>query len=386
MKKILIAVDSFKESLTSLQVARALEEGFNRVPVNIATRIVPMADGGEGTVQSLVDACSGHIRPLMVQDPLGREVEAFYGILGDGKTAVIEMAAASGLPHVKEDERDPLITTTYGTGQLIRDALDQGCRSFLLGIGGSATNDAGVGMFQALGGRVLDEEGESLDFGGKELLRLSHIDWTDLDPRISESTFQVACDVENPLLGARGASHIYGPQKGASREDIEILEKALGHFAQLVEGDLQKRIRDVPGAGAAGGLGAGLIAFTGALLRPGIQIVMEMTGLKKELQDAHLVITGEGRLDEQTLEGKVPVGVAQLAKEFDLPVIAVVGTLFQDGLGVYEAGIDAVFSIVEGPMPLDRALAEAHRMVANTGEAILRVLWVGGFCDAATAG
>lgn len=381
LKKIVIAIDSFKESLTSLQVARALEEGLQRFSPSFHITIIPMADGGEGTVQSLVDAKKGYLQSVMVQDPLGREIEAFYGIIGDNKTAVIEMAAASGLPLLKEKERDPLVTSTYGTGQLIKDALDAGCRNFLLGIGGSATNDGGVGMFQALGGRALDEKGEDLGWGGEELLRISRLDWKGLDPRIGESTFQVACDVENPLLGKRGATQVYGPQKGALPEQMEILEQALTRFAQVVEADLGKEIRELPGAGAAGGLGAGLMAFTGAVLRPGIQLVVEMTGLKEELQDAHLVITGEGRLDGQTLAGKVPVGVAQAAKEFGLPVIAVVGTLCQEGLAVYQAGIDAVLSIIDRPMSLEQALRDTHSMLIQTGETILRLLCIGGWND-----
>lgn len=378
MKTILIAVDSFKESMTSLEAAKALEEGLKRASEKIVIKKVPMADGGEGTVQALVDATKGEIYRANVKDPLGREIEAFYGVLGDKKTAIIEMAAASGLPLLKREERDPLKTTTYGTGELIKEALDQGCREFIIGIGGSATNDGGAGMFQALGGKLLDRDGIRLGFGGEELLRLSQIDWSGLDPRVRDSSFQVACDVDNPLLGKRGASHIYGPQKGATKEMIEILDKALENFAHILESSLREEIREIPGAGAAGGLGAGLIAFTGAVLRPGIQIVVEKNGLEEMLKIAHLVITGEGRLDEQTLSGKVPVGVAQIAERARVPVIAVVGTLQQEGLAVYQRGIEAVFSILDRPMSLDEALNEGPRMMKNTGESIMRLLSLGG--------
>lgn len=379
MKKIVIAIDSFKESLSSLEVAKALEEGIRKYSQKIQIEKVPMADGGEGTVQSLVDATKGKMIRAHVKDPLGRKIEAFYGILGDSKTAVIEMAAASGLPLLKKEERDPLKTTTYGTGELIKHALHQGCRQFIIGIGGSATNDGGAGMFQALGGRLLDSQGRSLGYGGEELLRLSQIDESGLDPRIKDSSFQVACDVENPLLGLRGASHIYGPQKGGTPEMVEVLDKALEHFAHGLELLKGKTIRDIPGSGAAGGLGAGLIAFTEATLRPGIEIVIEKTGLRTILKGAHLVITGEGRLDEQTLEGKVPIGVANVVKNTGVPVIAVVGTLEQRGLAVYQKGIHAVFSIIDGPMSLDQALLESQRMIVNTGESIIRLLSIGGW-------
>lgn len=356
--KIVIAMDSFKGSLTALTASRAFETGLRSALPEAEIISIPMADGGEGTVQALVDATGGKIIREWVTGPLGDPVEAFYGILGDERTAVIEMAAASGLPLVPSEKRNPFITTTYGTGELIKRALDRGCREFYIGIGGSATNDGGAGMAQALGIKLLDREGKELAFGGKALKDLAQIDMSQLDPRLQESTIRVACDVDNPLCGKRGAAHVYGPQKGATPEMILALDEALLHFANVIKKDTLQEILHIKGAGAAGGLGGGMIAFLGAQLRPGIELVMEQAKLRDRIKGADLVITGEGQIDQQTIYGKTPIGVARVAKEFNIPVIAVAGSVKEGAQAVYQHGIDAVFSIVQGPISLQEAMEE----------------------------
>ena len=375
--KIVIAPDSFKGSLTALEAANAIEEGLKRFFPEAEIIKVPMADGGEGTVQSLVDATGGRIVKRIVTGPLGDKVEAQFGILGDGRTAVIEMASASGLPLVPPDKRNPMVTTTYGTGELIKAALDMGCRKFIIGIGGSATNDGGGGMAQALGVKLLDEEGNDIPFGGGGLLKLDRIDISTLDPRIAESEIVVACDVDNPLTGPRGAARVYSPQKGATPDMVEILDKALEHFAEVVKRDLGRDIKDVPGAGAAGGLGAGLMAFLNARLQLGVDIVIEATGLEGKVKGADLVITGEGGIDSQTIYGKTPIGVAKVAKKFGIPVLAVAGGISDDASVVYEHGIDGLMSIIPRPMTLDEAMAQGKKLLSDAAERIARLIAVG---------
>jgi len=372
--KILVAPDSFKESLTAVEAADSLEQGLKRAKSDFTIEKFPMADGGEGTVKSLVNATNGRLINKSVTGPLGGEVKAFYGILGDGKTAVIEMAAASGLALVPPEKRNPEKTTTYGTGELIAAALDQGCRKLIIGIGGSATNDCGVGMAQALGGKFLDDKGTNISKGGENLQNIANIDLSQLDKSIEEAEIEVACDVDNPLYGKAGAAYVYGPQKGASPEQIKRLDQGLRNIAQVIEQDLQLEVADIPGAGAAGGLGAGLLAFLGAELRPGIEIVMEATNLQDKIADFDVVITGEGKLDSQTISGKAPIGVAQAAKETSIPVIGVAGTLGSEVKEVYNHGIDAVFSMVNQPIELNQALAEADELLADLGENIGRML------------
>jgi len=350
--KIIIAPDSFKGSLTAIEVSDAIEQGVREIFPEAEIVKIPMADGGDGTVQCLVNTTGGKILEEKVIGPLGDEVLASYGILADKKTAVIEMAAASGLTLVPEGKRNPLITTTYGTGQLINAALDQGCRKMIIGIGGSATNDGGAGMVQALGVKLLDQEGKEIGFGGGELKKIIRIDTKYLDKRLSDTKVLVASDVNNPLCGPKGASRVYGPQKGATPEIIEELDKSLAYFAKLVKRDLHKDIKDIPGAGAAGGLGAGLMAFLNAELRPGIEIIIEVVKLDQAIRDADLVITGEGKIDSQTIYGKAPIGVAKIAKKYKIPVMAIAPIIGEDADIVYRYGIDFLVKISEPPMSL----------------------------------
>jgi glycerate kinase len=375
--KIVIAPDSFKGSLTALQVAEAMEVGLRRVFPDATIEKVPMADGGEGTVQSLVDATDGEILTAQVIDPLGNTIDAQYGVLGDGITAVIEMAEASGLTLVPPDKRDPRVTTTYGTGELIGAALAHGCRKLIIGIGGSATNDGGTGMAQALGTKLLTASGEQIKPGGGHLGTLNSIDLSELDPRITETETVVACDVNNPLTGEQGASYVYGPQKGATREMIEMLDANLAHFDKILQRDLSKSVGNVPGAGAAGGLGAGLMAFVDASLKSGIEIVTEAAQLSKRLADADLVITGEGQINFQTVFGKTPVGVAKVAKTHNIPVIGIAGSIADDSDGVYDAGIDAMIDIVPEPMPLETAIENATALTEIAAERAGRMVAAG---------
>jgi glycerate kinase len=371
--KIVIAPQGFKGNLTALQVAQAIENGIKRVAPSAMTTIKPMADGGEGTVQALVDATGGKMMTTEVTDPLGGRVNAHWGILSDQTTAVIEMAAASGLPLVPPEKRNPLVTTTYGTGELVRAALDHGCQKLIIGIGGSATNDGGAGMAQALGARFLDAKGENLPFGGAALARLAHIDVSSLDSRLTDFDVTLASDVNNPLCGPRGASAIYGPQKGATPEMVKQLDAALSHYADVIQKDLGIDFRNVPGAGAAGGLGLGLMVFLKAKMIPGIDVVIKATKLVDDLKDADLVFTAEGRIDRQSAMGKVPTGVALKAKEFGIPVIALAGEVADDCRVVYEQGIDAVLSIAPGPISLEQSMAEAEKLITDTAENAMRL-------------
>ncbi len=367
MTKIVIAPDSFKGSLTAPQICDALEEGIREVIPQAMIIKAPMADGGEGTVLCLVNATGGKILKKKVVGPLGERVEATYGILGDGKTAVIEMASASGLPLVPEDKRNPMLTTTYGTGELIKAALDHGCRKIIIGIGGSATNDGGVGMAQALGVKFLDKEGKEIGFGGGELKKIVKIDMGHLDKRIKDTEILVASDVKNPLCGPNGASYVYGPQKGATPDMVEELDQGLSHLAEIIKRDLGKDVRDIPGAGAAGGLGAGLMAFLNAKLRPGIELVMEAIGFHEKVAGSTLVITGEGKMDRQTIYGKVPVGVAKVAKRFGIPVLAICAVLDEGPEFFKPYGIDFILPI-SPPMDMDMPFEKKYLRIKENIE------------------
>ncbi|MDQ0973820.1 glycerate kinase [Neobacillus niacini] len=375
--KIIIAPDSFKESLTSIEVSQAIEEGMKSVLPSAKYVKIPMADGGEGTVSSLVNATEGKMISKVVTGPLGKPVESFFGILGDGKTAVIEMAAASGLGQVPNEKRNPLVTTTYGVGELIIEALNYRVEKIIIGLGGSATNDAGAGMLQALGVSFLTDEGTEIGFGGGELGKIRTIDISGLDRRLASVSIEVACDVDTPLVGSRGASAIFGPQKGATPDMVQLLDGNLAHFANCVQKTLGKDIRNLPGSGAAGGLGGGIIAFLPAELKSGVDIVIEATGLSDHMADADLVITGEGKIDHQTICGKTPIGVAKAAKKYNLPVIAIAGHLGSDSYVVKEYGIDALLSIVPGVVSLENALENAREYVERCAENIGTSISVG---------
>ena len=375
--KIVIAPDSYKESLSALEVATHIEAGFREVFPNASYVKLPVADGGEGTVEAMVAATDGEIIEVDVTGPLGEPVKAFYGISGDKQQAFIEMAAASGLELVPPELRNPLNTTSWGTGELIGYALDSGVKSILIGIGGSATNDGGIGMVQALGARLLDSDGEPLGFGGREVARLASIDVTALDKRLKECRIEVACDVTNLLTGKEGASAIFGPQKGATPQMVEELDQALEHFAKIISRDLDINVLELSGGGAAGGMGAALYAFCGAQLRQGIEIVTEALKLDELVRDADLVITGEGRIDSQSIHGKVPIGVAKVAKRYNKPVIGIAGSLTPDVGVVHEHGLDAVFSVLYRICTLEEALENAGDNLRKASRNIAATLAVG---------
>lgn len=376
--KIVIAPDSFKESLTALAVAEAIGEGFRRILPQAQYRLVPMADGGEGLVQSIVDATQGEKFSTQVTAPLGNKVSASWGMTGDGQSAVIEMAEASGLHLVPTDKRNPLISTSYGSGELISTALDKGLRRIILGIGGSATNDGGVGMLQALGAKFVDKTGKSLSFGGAALADLAQIDMSGLDPRLQETRIEVACDVDNPLCGEHGASAVFGAQKGATKADIQRLDAALRHFAEQVQTQLGIDIQTPKGAGAAGGMGGGLMLLPQVCLRSGVQMVIEAVDLAAAIADADIVVTGEGRMDGQSVHGKTPIGVAKLAKSAGKPVIAIVGSLREDYFEVYGAGIDAVFPIIRQINSLENTLQAGRENLISTAENVARLWQIAG--------
>ncbi|MGX2956137.1 glycerate kinase [Ursidibacter arcticus] len=371
---IVIAPDSFKESLSALEVAQAIQIGFSCIYPNANYQLVPMADGGEGTVQSLTDATSGDLQKTSVIAPLGNVVDAVWGISKDRQIAFIEMAEASGLHLVPVEHRNPLKTTSYGTGQLIKAALDQGVSKIILGIGGSATNDAGVGMLQALGGQFKDNMGSEIGFGGEQLAQIESIDLYHLDSRLANIEFEVACDVNNPLCGEMGASAIFGPQKGATAEMVDILDRALCHFAKKVESQFGLNIADKSGAGAAGGMGGGLLLLPKIKLQSGVKIVIDAVGLSEKIKVADLVITGEGRMDAQSVSGKTPIGVANVAKQYAKPVIAITGCLKEDYPVVYQCGIDAVFPIIRQLDSLDATLKAGRDNLISTAENVARLL------------
>lgn len=375
--KILIAPDSFKESLSAPEVANAIKSGFLDVFPDAEYELVPVADGGEGTVESMVSATQGNFHHSTVTGPLGTPVKARWGTSGDEVYAFIEMAAASGLALVPSEKRNPLYTTSFGTGELIKNALDIGIKNFVIGIGGSATNDGGVGMMQALGVKFLDKNDEPVGAGGEQLLRIKKIDTSMMDARLSECTFQIACDVTNPLTGPEGAAAVFGPQKGATDEIINILDDALNNYANILYKYYKKDIKTFPGAGAAGGLGISLLLFCNGVIKPGIEIVTEALQLDMKMKDADLVITGEGRIDSQTLQGKVPVGIAAMAKKFNIPVIGIAGTVTADFFDLQRGNINTAFSIISQLCSLSQAFEEAEVNLVNTSRNIAESIRIG---------
>jgi glycerate kinase len=372
--RIVVAPDSFKGSASAVAVAKAMEQGVLSVFPKAKVIQIPIADGGEGTIEAFIVATGGQIITENVLGPLGNPIEAHWGILGDGETAVIEMAAASGLPLVPQEKRNPRITTTFGTGELIKAALDRGIRKLIIGIGGSATNDGGMGMACALGVRFLDAVGNSLPSGGAALQQLVTIDVSQIDVRLAETAIVVACDVDNPLCGPRGASAIYGPQKGATREMIAELDASLAKFAAIAKSTTGKDVAEYPGAGAAGGLGAGLLLFTNAQLLPGVDIVLEAVRFADIAKDADLIITGEGRTDFQTACGKAPVGVSRIAKQYNIPTFCVSGSLGKQYEEVYSLGIDGLMSIISSPMNLAECMENALELIQAATERLCRII------------
>ncbi|PMC37865.1 glycerate kinase [Bacillus sp. UMB0899] len=370
--KIVIAPDSFKGSVSAVEAALAIERGILKAFPDFETVCLPIGDGGEGTLDTLVAATNGHTKAVRATGPLGQQIDAEYGILGDNKTCVIEMATASGLALVPEGQLNPLKATTYGTGELIRHALDSGYTSFILALGGSATNDGGVGMLQALGLKVLDENGNEIGQGGGELGKVHNIDMSELDPRIRTSTFLIASDVENPLIGPNGASYVFGPQKGATLDIVKVLDNNLAHWGDCVEKASGVRLHELKGAGAAGGIGGAFQAFFPSKMRRGIDVVIDHVDFHKTVNGADLVITGEGQVDFQTASGKTPMGVAQAARSHDIPTIILAGSV---GAGVdvlYQYGIVSVNSIINRPMTLNEAMENAVELIEFAAEQVVR--------------
>ena len=372
--RIVVAPDSYKGSASAVAVAQAMERGIHQVFPTAEVCKVPIADGGEGTVEALVTATQGQFRQTPVIGPLGQPVTAQWGILGDGKTAVIEMAAASGLPLLTPEQRNPRLTTTFGTGELLRAALDAGLRKIIIGIGGSATNDGGVGMAQALGIRFMGDDGAELPYGGAALARLKQIDLSGVDPRLRNAEITVACDVDNPLCGPRGASAVFGPQKGATPDIVAELDAALAHFAEVATQATGRQAADQPGAGAAGGLGAAMLFFTPAQLRPGVDIVLDAVRFAEVVKGAAFVITGEGRTDFQTAFGKAPVGVAKVAKQSKVPVFCVSGALGEGTDTLLSHGIDALLSICDKPMTLEEAMNTGENLIEAATARLCRII------------
>ncbi|MEE5044115.1 glycerate kinase [Pseudomonas alliivorans] len=371
--KIVIAPDSFKDSLSAQAVANAIASGLAEVWPDAELVKCPMADGGEGTIEALLDACQGQWMSAQVSGPLGDRVEAHWGWLAQSRTAIIEMAMASGLQLLTLTQRDACLTSTAGTGQLISAALDAGAQRVILAIGGSATNDGGSGMISALGARFLDRDDRPLPGGGLALADLARIDLSGLDPRLTGVRVEIAADVDNPLCGPNGASHIFGPQKGASPDQVLALDAALAHFADHSARTLGHDLRDSPGSGAAGGMGFAAKAYLNASFRAGVEVVADLTGLEQALRGADLVITGEGRFDAQTLRGKTPLGVARVAQRQQVPVIVLAGTLGEGYEQLYQHGISAAFALTSGPMDLEKACREAPRLLHERARDVARV-------------
>ncbi len=374
--KILIAPDSFKGALSSSQAAEAIAAGILKVAPYTEIIKIPLADGGEGTVEALVSATGGTMIPVQVKDPLLRDITACYGILGDKKTAVIEMAAASGLTLLTQAEQNPLLTSTYGTGQLVSNALDKGCETIIIGLGGSATNDGGLGMLNALGVKFLNKAGGDCSLGGQGLADLDVIDISGLDKRIALTRFKAACDVQNPLAGPQGATYVFGPQKGADEKTLALLDQHMAKYGKMVETLLGVNVTDLPGAGTAGGLGAAIFAFLGAELKSGIDLVMETVQLEKHLSGADLVFTGEGKIDSQTSFGKTLWGVARLAKGCRVPLIALTGKIGDGTEILYENGFSSIFAIADGPLTLEQSISQAAFLLESAAERIFRLIKV----------
>lgn len=373
--KILVAADSFKDALSSAAVCKAIATGLKEAIPAVEADSFPLADGGEGTVEILKEHLNGEEVNLEVEDPLGRPVRATYLLSADQKTAYVEMAQASGLPLLREEERNPLHTSTFGTGQLIRHAVaERGARHILLGIGGSATNDMGIGLAAALGYRFLDENGQELEPVGKNLEAIQRVDRDARLPELDEVRCTVLCDVDNPLYGLKGAAHIYGPQKGASPEEVVALDRGLKHLADLVQGAWGLDLAETPGAGAAGGLGAGAMAFLGAELKPGIEAILQITGFAERLKQYDYIFTGEGKIDGQSLHGKLIRGITRAAQRSEKPVIALCGRLDLSPDGIRELGLSAAFSISDGPMALSDALRRTGELLERTAFNVGRLL------------
>ena len=372
--KFILAPDSFKESMTAKEACISMENGIRKVFKDATCIHVPMADGGEGTVDALIESTNGNLHEVEVTAPLGNKVKAKFGILGDGKTAVIEMAEASGIHLVKLEDRNPLLTTTFGTGELIKYALDMNIERIIIGLGGSATNDGGVGMLQALGASFKDSDGKEIAFGGGVLKDLCTIDLSGFDKRIYDVKIEVACDVKNPLTGENGASFVFGPQKGGNKETLEELDSNLKHYAEVVKRDMGKEIDKVEGAGAAGGLGAALIGFCNGKLESGIDLVIKHSNLEDKVRKSDFVFTGEGSIDFQTKFGKTPIGVAKVAKKYNIPVIAFGGRIGEGIDELYSLGIDSVIGITPGVISLDEALSKGKENLEISTENVVRIL------------
>lgn len=370
--KIIIAPDSFKGSLSAIEAANAINKGIKNAFKEAETVLLPVGDGGEGTMETLVAATGGTIRTLTVTGPLGNQVEAVYGILGDDQTCVIEMASASGLHLVPEGKLSPLKATTYGTGQLIKQALDEGFTSFIIGLGGSATNDGGAGMLQALGLQILDETENEVGHGGGELNKIKRIAFHTFDKRIKDCSFIIASDVQNPMVGLDGAAHIFGPQKGATASDVELLDRNLTNWADEIEKATGIKLHDRPGAGAAGGIGGAFQAFFPVEVKRGIDVVIEYIKLDDELQNADLVITGEGSVDHQTVFGKTPMGVAQAANQRNVPTILIAGSVGKGIEALYDFGVVSVNSMINSPMTLKEAIENAEELLESSAEQVIR--------------
>ncbi|RAJ12495.1 glycerate kinase [Arenibacter echinorum] len=372
--KIVIAPDSFKECLSAQEVASNIAIAIRKIAPTAEIFEIPISDGGEGVLEALINGVGGRRISVSVLDPLMRQVNAEYGILKDGKTAVIEMAKASGLELLQEVEKNPLTTTTFGTGQLIKDALNKGCDKIIIGIGGSATNDGGVGMVRALGAKFLDDKGQEIPEGGGSLDRLKSIDLSNFDKRIENCEVIVACDVSNPLTGANGASMVYGAQKGGSSEDLEILDRNLTHYANKIKAALAIDVSQIPGAGAAGGTGAGLMAFLKGTLVNGIELILQTIKIEEFIKQADLVFTGEGKIDGQTLHGKTISGVAAMAKKYEVPVIVLTGKIGEGIEEIYSIGVSAVFSIVSQPMELKAAIEQAPVLIQDCTKNVMATI------------
>ena len=374
--KVVVAIDSLKGSLSSMEAGLAIKDGVLAAKPDAEVIVKPLADGGEGTTDALIEGMNGKRIDLTVTGPMHTPVEAYYGYLKDTNTAVMEMASAAGITLVPDEEKNPLLATSYGVGEMIRDAMEKGCRNFIIGIGGSVTNDGGIGMLKALGIRFLDENGEDVGEGGQALAKIARIDVSGLNPLLKECHIQVACDVNNPLCGENGSTYVYGPQKGVTEDMKKPLDEAMAHFAKVTSETLKNDNMNTPGAGAAGGLGYAFLAYIGATLTPGIELILNAVELEKELSGADVVVTGEGRLDFQTAMGKAPVGVAKLAKKYDTKVIAFAGSVTKEAIACNKEGIDAFFPILRGVSTLAEAMnpVNARNNMTATVEQVFRLL------------
>lgn len=374
--KVVIAIDSLKGSLSSMEAGMAIKDGILAAKPDAEVIVKPLADGGEGTTDALIEGMNGERIDLTVTGPMHTPVDAYYGYLKDTNTAVMEMASAAGITLVPDSEKNPLLATSYGVGEMINDAIQRGCRNFIIGIGGSVTNDGGIGMLKALGVRFLDENDEDAGEGGQALAKVARIDVSGMNPLLKECHIQVACDVNNPLCGENGSTYVYGPQKGVTEDMKKTLDEAMAHFARVTSETLENDYMNIPGAGAAGGLGYAFLAYTGAALTPGIELILDAVGLEEELSSADVVVTGEGRLDFQTAMGKAPVGVARLAKKYNAKVIAFAGSVTKEATACNKEGIDAFFPILRGVCTLAEAMdpVAARNNMTATVEQVFRLL------------